>query len=156
MIKEAVYYTDGACSNDTKIGGWGFLEIAVDEADNVKVYDKSGNKENTTNNVMELSAAYYALLRAYKSGAKKVVVYSDSSYVVNGVVAGWLRRWKENGWVTTTGREVKNKNIWDKMYALCYEKGMNVSFVRVKGHSDDILNSYVDRLAVNAKLNVGN
>ena len=45
--------------------------------------------------------------------------------------------------------EVKNKRIWERMAKLIYEKGMYINFVKVKGHSSDLLNDLADRGATN-------
>lgn len=98
---------------------------------------------------MELLAAYNAILKAYREGVKEVTIYSDSAYVVNPVINSWLLKWKSNGWQTSTGNEVKNKRIWERMAKLIYEKGMYINFVKVKGHSSDLLNDLADRRATN-------
>ena len=100
---------------------------------------------------MELTAVYMALVKAFKSKAKKVTVYCDSAYVVNAITKGWLLNWYKNGWKTKEDKPIKNKQIWEKMFKLVYEKKMVINMVHVKGHNGDPLNELADRSAVEAK-----
>ena len=50
-------YTDGACSGNPGIGGWGVVIIL----NNKKTINLNGGLINTTNNQMELTAAIEAL-----------------------------------------------------------------------------------------------
>lgn len=144
------YYTDGACSGNPGPGGWAFVKIEL-IGNSVKVDTRSGNKAKTTNNEMELTAAYYAVLDAYKRGTKDVVIICDSAYVVNAVKMGWLYNWHNNGWETKDGKPIKNKAIWEKFYKLLFERKMNVQFEKVKGHAGEPINEMVDALAVTAR-----
>lgn len=153
MNKEMVVYTDGACSGNPGAGGWCYVEVIPCDR-GIKTNVVTGSKKETTNNEMELTAVYMALVKALKSKVKKVTVYSDSSYVVNAVTKGWLQNWKNNGWKTKEDKEIKNKKIWQKMYKLLYEKGMFFTFIKVKGHDVDPLNNLADRMAVEAKKSV--
>lgn len=147
MAGSKVYYTDGACSGNPGPGGWAFVEL-VKCNDGYKTQVTSGNKLSTTNNVMELTAVYKALVKAYKEKASRVTIYSDSAYVVNAVRKGWLSNWYENGWKTKEGNDVKNRDIWEKMHKLIYQKGMNVIMVKIAGHSGNPLNELADSAAV--------
>lgn len=147
MAGSKVYYTDGACSGNPGAGGWAFVEL-VKCKEGYKTEVTSGNKPNTTNNVMELTAVYKALVKAYKEKASRVTIYSDSAYVVNAVRKGWLSNWYDNGWKTKEGRSVKNRDIWEKMHKLIYQKGMNVIMVKIAGHSGNPLNELADSAAV--------
>ena len=149
-MKELIFYTDGACSGNPGIGGWSYVELVKCDS-GFKTSVTKGNKRNTTNNEMELTACFKAILKAYKDGNKQITVYSDSAYVVNAISCGWLYNWEKNGWKTSEDTLVKNKTIWEKLYRLLYEKGMHVKMVKVKGHDSDLLNQMADRAAVEAK-----
>lgn len=150
MNKERIVYTDGACSGNPGAGGWAFVELLKCDS-GLKTNIQTGGKPSTTNNEMELTAVYMALVKALKDKVKKVTVYSDSAYVVNAITKGWLQNWNNNGWLTKEGKPVKNKNIWTKMYKLLYQKGMNITFKKVKGHEGEPLNELADKSAVEAK-----
>ena len=150
-MKNKIFYTDGACSGNPGNGGWCYVElITVDSGYKTNVV--SGNKRETTNNEMELTAVYMALVKSLKQKAKKVTIYCDSAYVVNAITKGWLLNWVKNDWKTKDGKPVKNKHIWEKMYKLIYEKGLEVVMIKIKGHDDNPMNELADKVAVEARM----
>lgn len=149
-MKQLTFYTDGACSGNPGCGGWAYVEVIHCDS-GIRTNVVTGNKKQTTNNEMELTAVYMALVKALKSRTKKVTIYCDSAYVVNAIIKGWLLNWNNNGWKTKEGSAIKNKHIWKKMYKLVYEKGLIIEVVKVKGHKGDPLNELADRKAVEAK-----
>ena len=137
-MEKVVIYTDGACSGNPGPGGWGTVLIYK----NVKKEISGGEKE-TTNNIMELTAVVKGLeMLKYPC---EVELYSDSAYIVNAFEQGWIYNWKKKNWKTADGKEVKNKEIWQKLYELT--KIHKVVFNKVKGHSDNELNNRCDELA---------
>lgn len=149
-MKQITFYTDGACSGNPGEGGWAYVEVIPCDS-GIKTNVVSGNKKQTTNNEMELTAVYMALVKAFKNKTKQVTVYCDSAYVVNAIQKGWLMNWSRNGWLTKDGNPVKNKNIWEKVYKLLYKKHIEVKMIKVKGHKGDPLNELADRVAVEEK-----
>lgn len=148
-------YTDGACSNHEKgegPGGWGVII-----SDDCGITKLSGNSLGTTNNQMELFAVISSLVHfnnEYQENKIKrgdeIEIISDSAYVVNAINQGWLTRWKLNGWKTTTGTNVKNKELWEQLnlaldYA--YKAGLIIKLIKVKGHAGNALNEMADDLA---------
>ena len=156
-MKTVSFYTDGACSGNGKKeegadnGGWAYVECTKCDS-GIKTKVVSGNKTNTTNNEMELTAVYKALVKSLKAGYENVTIYTDSAYIVNAITKGWLCKWRINGWQTVEGKQIKNKQIWEKMFKLIYEKNIKLTMVKVKGHSTDMLNELADNAAVNARL----
>lgn len=147
-LEKDTYYTDGSCLGNPGAGGWASIALIWDKEEKCfKTETHSGGKKNTTNNEMELLAAYYSILNSYKQGMKKVEIYTDSVYVVNTINKNWLQKWKFNGWKTTQDKPVKNKEIWEKVYKLIYQKGMCVIMHHVKGHNGNVLNEYADTIA---------
>lgn len=141
MLKEVTIYADGGCrgnGKDITVGGYGALIIYGDKIKEIK----KGFK-NTTNNVMELTAVIDAL-QLLKEPCK-VMLHSDSAYVVNAFKQNWIENWKRNGWKTSNKEPVKNKELWEKLIELTDYH--NVEFIKVKGHSDNNLNNRVDKLA---------
>ena len=140
-MEEIVIYTDGACSGNPGPGGWGSI-LMYNE------YKKEifGGQKNTTNNIMELTAVIEALkILKHKCNVK---VYSDSAYVVNAFNQKWIYGWKKNGWKNASKEPVKNKELWEELYGLTKEH--NVTFIKVKGHSDNEYNNRCDEMARNA------
>lgn len=153
-MKTVSFYTDGACSGNktnSGIGGWAFVECTKCDS-GIKTKVTSGSKANTTNNEMELTAVYMALVKSLKAGYECVTIYTDSAYIVNAITKGWLCKWRINGWQTVEGKPVKNKHIWEKMFKLIYEKNIKLNIVKVKGHGTDMLNELADSAAVEARL----
>lgn len=136
--KKVTIYTDGACSGNPGKGGWGSILIYGDV-----VKELSGGEDNTTNNRMELKAVIEAL-KALKSPCD-VEIYSDSAYVVNAFTQKWIDNWIKNNWKTADKKSVKNVDLWQELLVLI--KTHNVTFKKVKGHSDDELNERCDALA---------
>lgn len=132
-------YTDGACSGNPGIGGWGAILMSKG-----KVKEISGGEMQTTNNRMELTAVISALEMLKKTC--KVRIYTDSTYVADAFLQNRLKNWEQNGWVTSAKTEVKNIDLWQKLSALT-EK-FDCTFFKVKGHADNPFNNRCDELAV--------
>lgn len=140
-MEKVIIYTDGACSGNPGPGGWGAILMY-----NGNKKEISGAKNNTTNNVMELTAALEGL-KMLKFPCE-VELYSDSAYLVNGFSQGWIYNWKKNNWKTASKEPVKNKEIWEEIYNLTQIH--KVKFIKVKGHADNEFNNRCDELARNA------
>jgi len=136
-MKEIQLYTDGACRGNPGRGGWGAILV-------YGKYERelSGGEPETTNNRMELMAAIEGL-SALKEPCR-VTLYSDSKYLVDAYLQGWVHGWRKNGW--KRGRdELKNPDLWEALYKLTSTH--DVTFVWVKGHDGHAYNERCDRLA---------
>ena len=138
-MDEVTIYTDGACSGNPGPGGWGAILMLGENRKEI-----SGGSENTTNNIMELTAVIEAL-KILKRPCK-VNIYSDSAYVVNAFLQKWIYGWMKKGWKTAGGDPVKNKELWQELYSLT--KTHDVTFIKVKGHADNEFNNRCDEMAV--------
>lgn len=138
MLKKIEIWTDGACSCNPGPGGWAAVLL-------YKGVEKviSGGLNDTTNNVMELTAVIEAL-SALKEKCD-VNLYSDSAYVVNAINQGWLSGWQANGFKTADKKPVKNRELWERLYSLLAKQ--NVNFIKVKGHDVNENNNRCDELA---------
>ena len=140
MIK---IYTDGSCIENPGKGGW--AAIILNNGNKIEI---KGNKENATNNQMELLAPIQALKKIPKGS--KVQIFTDSKYVKFGITE-WIHNWKKNGWKTASKQDVKNKELWLELDLLNNEFEINWNWV--KAHSTDELNNEVDLLARSAANN---
>ncbi len=140
-MKEVHIYTDGACSGNPGPGGWGAILIYGDAEKEL-----SGFVSNTTNQRMELMAAIKGL-EALKYQCK-ILLCSDSAYLINGFNKGWIYRWVKNGWLTSSKTPVENRDLWEKLFQL--SKVHHIKWIKVKGHSDNEFNNRCDELARNA------
>ena len=131
-------YTDGACSGNPGIGGWGAVILKNNKED---IFLNGGN-DNTTNNQMELTAAIEAL--RYFEDRQTITLITDSKYVKDGIQS-WIQNWKKNGWKTATKKPVKNKDLWIELDDLITKH--NISWEWVKGHAGNKYNEKADYLA---------
>lgn len=135
--KEVVIYSDGACSGNPGIGGWGAVLMYGEHEKHIK-----GAVQETTNNRMELTAALEAL-KLLKVPCS-VDLYTDSTYLRKGINE-WMHQWKKNGWRTAGKKEVKNKDLWLSLDEIC--KTHKITWHWVKGHAGNIYNEKADELA---------
>lgn len=140
-MKEVTIYTDGACSGNPGKGGFGVVLNYMGKKKEI-----SKGYRCTTNNRMEIMAAL-AGLSALKEPCK-VVLYSDSKYLVDSVNKGWIASWQKNGWKNSKREKVKNRELFEELIEL-----MNVHEVEyrwVKGHDGHSENERCDYLATSA------
>lgn len=135
-------YTDGGCSNNPGPGGYGAI-VVIDGREQ----ELSGGFRLTTNNRMELMACIVAL-RTVQTRKRPVTVYSDSSYVVNGISKGWAKGWRQRGWIKSDRQPAINPDLWGELLELV--ESMDVRFHWVKGHAGHPENERCDQLAVAA------
>jgi len=140
MTDRVEIYTDGACSGNPGIGGWGAY---LTYKDNVK--ELSGSAENTTNNRMELVAAIEGLKILKKSS--KVNLYTDSVYLKDGITK-WIFNWQKNNWKNANKKDVKNKDLWIQLLEVVNKHDIN--WIWVKGHEGNKGNEIADNLATSA------
>jgi ribonuclease HI len=138
--EKIVVYTDGGSINNPGPGGYG---VVIVEAR--KVRELSGGFRLTTNNRMEMMAAIVAL-RELQDRKKQIDLFSDSSYLVNGINKGWVKKWSTRGWKKADGQDVLNIDLWQELLSLT--ENVNVSFNWVKGHAGHEGNERCDKLAV--------
>ncbi|GAB4248966.1 MAG: ribonuclease HI [Vicingaceae bacterium] len=136
-MPEITIYTDGASKGNPGPGGYGIVLISGKHRKEV-----AAGYRLTTNNRMELLSVIVAL-EMLKVPNCKVIIYSDSKYVVDAVEKGWVFQWQKKGF-----KGKKNADLW-KRFLKIYPKHL-VVFKWVKGHSGHPLNERCDQLAVAA------
>jgi ribonuclease HI len=136
-------YTDGSCLGNPGPGGW---------ACTCDAFELFGAEAHTTNNVMELTAVERALEECVKEGITHATIWTDSTYVKNGVTL-WTENWKKNGWKTAKGAPVKNKEYWVSIDTLLGHMS-HVDWRWVKAHNGHPQNERVDTLAREQAKNV--
>ena len=138
-MKDVTIYTDGACSGNPGAGGWGTILTY-----NGREKELSGAEKQTTNNRMELTAVIEGL-RALKEPCR-VLIVTDSQYVVNGIEKGWAKSWKQNGWRKKDKKPALNPDLWDELLSLLDKH--EVRFQWIRGHDGHPQNERCDALAV--------
>lgn len=139
-MKKVVIHSDGGCHGNPGPGGWAAVLTYGEH-----IREISGGAAATTNNRMELLAAFEAL-RALKQPCR-VEFHTDSEYLKNGVTK-WVRGWKRNGWKTSAKKPVKNEDLWRAVDAEASRH--EVRWHWVKGHAGDAGNERCDVLANDA------
>jgi ribonuclease HI len=137
---EVTIYTDGGARYNPGPGGYGIVQIY-----NGVRKELSGGYKLTTNNRMELMGCIVAL-RELEHRDMPVTIYSDSSYVVNGISKGWAQNWRKKGWIKSDKRPAVNPDLWAELLDLV--ESLNVTFKWVKGHAGHPMNERCDELAV--------
>ncbi|MES2239487.1 MAG: ribonuclease HI [Bacteroidota bacterium] len=130
-------YTDGAAKGNPGPGGYGVVMELVGTAHKKEFYE---GFRHTTNNRMELLAVIVGLEKL-KNPNMKVLVVSDSKYVVDSVVKKWVLGWEKKGFAAR-----KNADLW-KRFLVIYRKHQ-VDFKWIKGHNNHPQNERCDALAV--------
>ena len=136
-------YTDGACKGNPGPGGWGAL-LDYDG----KIKEINGYSNETTNNMMELTAVIEALQQLNRTC--QIVITTDSNYVKDGIT-DWIKKWKINGWKTANKKPVKNKELWVQLDQLVSQH--TITWKWIKGHSGHPQNERADALANEAITN---
>ena len=140
-MKRVTLYTDGACSGNPGIGGYGCLLMYNGHEKRL-----SGAFADTTNNRMEIYAVICGL-KCLKEPCE-VDVYSDSAYTVNAFNNGWIYSWEKSGWKKADNKPVLNDDLWKELLALT--RIHKINFIKVKGHADNEYNNLCDKLATDA------
>ena len=146
MSSPIIAYTDGSCLGNPGKGGWGVI-IQWDDGET----QLSGNSPASTNNEMELSAAYYACVELVKNNVKHAAIYTDSNYVKKGITE-WILKWRTNGYNTATKKPIKNQQIW-KLLDEEQKKIDTIDWIHVKAHAGNETNERVDKIARDAANN---
>ena len=141
MSHEVHIYTDGAAKGNPGRGGYGVVMEPVGTPHKKEFFE---GFRLTTNNRMELLAVIVGLEQLKKPNMK-VLVVSDSKYVVDSVVKKWVLAWEKKGFV-----DRKNSDLW-KRFLKVYRKHQ-VDFKWIKGHNNHPQNERCDELAVMASL----
>ena len=137
--KEIHVYTDGSSRGNPGPGGYG---IVMEQKGSNYFKEFSEGFRKTTNNRMELLAVVEALKKIKKNN-QKIIVYTDSKYVVNSVEKKWVFAWQKNNF-----KKKKNIDLW--LEFLKEYKKHSVKLKWIKGHNDHPQNERCDSLAVEA------
>ena len=110
-MKSVTIYTDGACSGNPGVGGYGVVLLYGSARKEL-----SEGYQLTTNNRMELLAVIKGL-EALKEPCQ-VTLYSDSKYVVDAIEKKWVKKWQANGWKRNQKEMALNVDLWQRLLPL--------------------------------------
>ncbi|WP_445721489.1 ribonuclease HI [Flavobacterium sp.] len=139
MNHEVHIYTDGAAKGNPGPSGYGVVMEMVGTPYKKEFYE---GFRLSTNNRMELLAVIVGLEKL-KNSKTKVLVVSDSKYVVDAVEKRWVFQWEKISF-----KNKKNPDLWLR-FLKSYRKHQ-VDFKWVKGHNNHPQNERCDALAVMA------
>jgi ribonuclease HI len=129
-MKPIIIFTDGSASTKNLKGGCGSFIL-------------EGNKEHliskgfypTRTGRMEITAVLLSL-QSINNKSRNIVIYSDSQYVINSIMKGWIYKWEKKNW-----GNVKNIDLWKKMLIelrLFNKSNGSVKLYHVKGHQNNL------------------
>ncbi len=150
MSRIAVVHLDESCLGNGREGenpgGYGGL-IEARTRDGIQRRDFYGHSPGTTNNRMALIGASAALVLLAGKGARmRVLMVSDSEYLVKGTRL-WAPKWEARGW-KRAGGPIENLALWQALVAAAQRH--DVQWTWVRGHAGHPKNEYVNDLAVDA------
>ncbi|XP_044025139.1 ribonuclease H1 isoform X2 [Siniperca chuatsi] len=142
MGDAVVVYTDGCCSGNGQKGARAGIGVYWGHNHPLNVAERLHGRQ--TNQRAELQAACKALEQAKEKNIKKLVLYTDSKFTINGVTS-WVKNWKLNGWRLKSGGQITNKDDFVKLDRLNAE--LEVVWMHIPGHAGYRGNEEADRLS---------
>lgn len=137
-------FTDGACTGNPGPGGWASIVCMPDGS----IQELGDGIKATTNNRMEMVAALRALAILELPEPRNIVLYTDSTYLINGITK-WVWGWKQRGWKTGEGKEVANRDLWEELVRQVTRlKPSTIDWRYVRGHAGFPGNERCDEIAV--------
>ncbi|TVY21070.1 Ribonuclease H1 [Lachnellula arida] len=139
-------WTDGAARGNGKKGAQAGVGVFFGVNDSRNVSEPLEGAQ--TNQRAELTGIQRALEIAPKNLPLEII--TDSNYSINCSTT-WYTTWMKNGWRTSTGAEVTNKDLVVEIRKLIDRReatGAKTTFTWIKGHNDDPGNVAADALAV--------
>lgn len=151
-------YTDGSSYSSPRVGGVGFMFIAVDDEGEQETHEECPpGWQGASNNQMELQACIDALRIAAGnrppfdlSRFDRIVIHTDSQYVSENFSKAKFE-WTRSRWKTRSGAPVLNTPEWQDLLKMVRridrDWRLRVEVKWVKGHKKDQFNKRVDKLA---------
>ena len=146
----AIVHLDESClgngrEGDNPGGAGGLIEARA--RGGIERRDVYLSSPATTNNRMALAGATEALeLLAAKGARLRVLIVSDSEYLVKGM-REWAPSWERRGW-TRKGGPIENLGMWQALVAA--SRRHDAQFTWVRGHKGHAKNEYANDLAIRA------
>ncbi|MFF9049711.1 ribonuclease H [Streptomyces erythrochromogenes] len=146
MSDRIIAACDGAAKGNPGPAGWGWV---IADAEGRPERWEAGPLGRATNNIGELTALQ-RLLEALAPGTT-VEVRMDSQYAMKAVTQ-WLPGWKRNGWKTSSGQPVANRELVEEIDRLLADRDVTFRYVPAHREDGDHLNAIADQAASDAAL----
>lgn len=149
IVEKAIkVYTDGSANNrlapPDRIAGYSAVILDGDERSVV-----TGARKGVSSQVAEMLGVIIGLnfvQEKYPGKSVRVVLYSDSAYIVNCFKEKWYETW-----IATDYLMKMNKEYWEVIVDLALNRGMKVHFWWVPGHKGVGPNEEADQWAEKAR-----
>lgn len=164
-------YTDGSSLGNPGQSGLAYVirYWEVKEAGKPPVVSEVEGSQGfklSTNNRMEIMAAIYGINFIIElidvgmlKGISEINLLTDSQYLCDSIVKGWLNKWSTGGWITSTQKPVKNKDLWELVLAILNklkEKQIKLNMYHIPGHQGIEFNERADKLCTAASADISN
>lgn len=155
---DVTIWTDGSAWEG--FGGAAAVCVSQSGKRHIETY---AEMKGATNQTMELMGAIIGLRRCWydpdplasgrKRRSKRVLIYSDSAYLTNCFIQGWIPNWRRRGWRKADGKPVANRALWETLDTLVimYKE---VKFIHIRGHSGNKNNELADHHAGLARVSM--
>ena len=147
-MTEIIIFTDGSYIKNGNLCGYG-IHFPNEE---FKDISKAFTKEPKTNQRAELYAIYKAIKIVSKyDNTLDIKIYTDSEYSIKSLTI-WIKNWKKNNWINSSGKQVLNLDIIQKIDKLINIHNGKIKFQHVRAHTgksdfESIHNDITDKLA---------
>jgi len=144
-------YTDGSSYSSPRRGGVGIRFVFPENINKEELdFDIDGYKQ-ASNNQMEIKACIIALQRVSSiiselGQVSRIIIHTDSRYVVDNFKRA-ICEWQIKHWKRKDGAPVLNTELWKELIREYKKIPKRVEIEWIKGHSKDIHNKAVDKLA---------
>ena len=147
-MTEIIIFTDGSYIKNGNLCGYGIHFPNTEFKDIGKPFTKNPR----TNQRAELYAIYKAIKIVSKHNINlDIKIYTDSEYSIKSLTI-WIKNWKKNNWIASTGKPVLNLDIIQKIDKLMNNHIGKIKFQHVRAHTgktdyESIHNDITDKLA---------
>ncbi|NP_001272805.1 ribonuclease H1 [Sorex araneus] len=138
-----VVYTDGCCSSNGRRRARAGIGVYWGPGHPLNVGIRLPGRQ--TNTPASLHTACKAVEQAKTQNISKMVLYTDSMFIINGIT-NWVKGWKKSGWKTSTGKEVINKEDFVWLEKLTQDI-QEIQWMHVLSLSGFVGNEEADRVA---------
>jgi ribonuclease HI len=153
MSDEIIVFTDGSHMKPKNLCGYG-VHFPNKEFEDIS---KPFTKGEKTNQRAELYAIYKAIKIITKFDKNMdIKIYTDSEYSIKSLTI-WIKNWKKNNWIGSTGKPVMNQDIIKNIDKLMTEHLGKIKFQHVRSHTnktdyESTHNDITDKLAKSGAL----
>ncbi|MFJ8014876.1 ribonuclease H [Streptomyces sp. NPDC096339] len=144
MSERIIAACDGAAKGNPGPAGWGWV---IADSEGRPERWEAGPLGRATNNIGELTALQ-RVLEAVDPGTS-MQVRMDSQYAMKAVTQ-WLPGWKRNGWKTSSGQPVANRELVERIDELLADRDVTFLYVPAHREDGDHLNAIADQAASDA------